>query len=94
MRILSDEKAITKTIRCLRWHVVLCTGVRLLNLENRGQSLFSVHDIKREHNSVILMGCLERIWLKLVLYVLVGTKAVTSLQQTREMIHPRKMERK
>lgn len=46
MRILLDDKAITKTIMCLRWHAVLCTGVNLLDLETGGQSLFSVHDIE------------------------------------------------
>lgn len=85
MRILSDEKAITKTIMCLRWHAVLCTGVKLLDLESGGQSLSSVHDIKTEHNSVILMRSLERLWLKLVLHVLVETEAMTRLQQTQRL---------
>lgn len=92
MRILLDEKAITKTIMCLRWHAVLCTGVKLLDLENGGQSLFSVHDVKIEHNSVILTSSLERIWLKFFFFV--GTKAKTSLQQTQEIIHSGKVERK
>lgn len=88
-----DEKAVTKTIMCLRCHAVLCTGVKLLDPESGGQSLFSVHEIKREHNSMILMRSLKRIWLKLVLHVLLGTKAMISLQQTQEIIHPKKVER-
>lgn len=89
-----DDKTITKTIMCLRWHAVLCTGMKLPDLETGGQSLFSVHDIKTQHSSMILMRSLERIWLKLVLHVLVGAKAMTILQQTQEIIHPRKVEKK
>lgn len=81
MRILLDEKAITKTVICLRWHAVLCTGVKLLDLENGVQSLFSVHDVKIEHNSVILTSSLERIWLKFFFFV--GTKAKTSYSKHR-----------
>ena len=63
-------------------------GETLLDQERGGQSLFSVYDANEEYSSVIFMSFLNRIWLKLILHVLVGTKPMTSLQETQGEIHP------